>query len=123
MSSRRAEEWLPLGASDFHILLSLADGEAHGYAIMQEVAHRTGGRTRLGPGTLYGAIKRMLANGLIAEASERPNPNLDDERRRYYRLTPLGRQVAAAEAERLAELVRVAAVKKLLCTDGLDPAR
>jgi DNA-binding PadR family transcriptional regulator len=123
MPPRRAEEWLPLTAADFHILLCLADGEGHGYAIMREVSARTGGRTRLGPGTLYGAVKRLLADGLIAEAGERADSILDRERRRYYRLTPLGRRVAAAEAERLAELVRLASAKKLLPADFLNPAR
>jgi DNA-binding PadR family transcriptional regulator len=122
MPASQADEWLPLNASDFHILLSLADGEAHGYAIMQEVAERTAGRTRLGPGTLYGAIKRMLADGLVVEGGERSAPNPGEERRRYYRLTPLGRRVAAAEAERLADLVRVAAGKKLLPASFLGPA-
>ena len=108
------EGWLPLTPAVFHILLALADGERHGYAIMQEVLARTGGEMRLGPGTLYGSIKRMLAGGLIAESGERPDPVLDDERRRYYRLTDLGRRVATAEAERLAHLVAVATAKRLL---------
>jgi DNA-binding PadR family transcriptional regulator len=105
---------LPLSPPEFQILLSLADGEKHGYAIMQEVHTRTEGRTRLGPGTLYGAIKRMLGGGLIEETEERPDPQLDDQRRRYYRLTEDGRRVAIAEAERLAELVRTALDKQLL---------
>jgi DNA-binding PadR family transcriptional regulator len=98
----------------FHILLALADGERHGYGIMQEVAALTEGRMRLGPGTLYRSIGRLLADGLIAEADERPDPALDDERRRYYRLTEQGRRVAMAEAERLALLVRVARARRLL---------
>lgn len=105
---------LPLSPPEFQILLALADGEKHGYAIMQEVHKRTEGRTRLGPGTLYGAIKRMLADGLIEETEERPDPNLDDQRRRYYRLTDAGRRLAVAEAERLADLVRLAHEKRLL---------
>jgi DNA-binding PadR family transcriptional regulator len=105
---------LPLSPPEFQILLSLADGEKHGYAIMQEVHTRTEGQTRLGPGTLYGAIKRMLGGGLIEETEERPDPQLDDQRRRYYRLTEDGRRVAIAEAERLAELVRTALDKQLL---------
>lgn len=105
---------LPLSPPEFQILLSLADGEKHGYAIMQEVQTRTEGRTRLGPGTLYGAIKRMLRGALIEEAEERPDPQLDDQRRRYYRLTDAGRRLAVAEAERLAELVRTAHEKQLL---------
>lgn len=105
---------LPLSPPEFQILLALADGEKHGYAIMQEVQARTEGRTRLGPGTLYGAIKRMLGGALIEETEERPDPQLDDQRRRYYRLTDAGRRLAAAEAERLADLVRVAHQKRLL---------
>jgi DNA-binding PadR family transcriptional regulator len=104
----------PLSPPEFHILLAVADGEKHGYAIMQEVAERSGGRTRLGPGTLYGAVKRLLRAGLIEEADERPDPELDDQRRRYYRLSAAGRRVAAAEAERLTELVREAHAKRLL---------
>lgn len=98
----------------FQILLALADGERHGYAIMKDVEASTGGRVRLGPGTLYRSIKRMLADGLIEECDERPDPDLDDERRRYYRLTALGRRVARAEAERLAGLVQLARAKRLL---------
>jgi DNA-binding PadR family transcriptional regulator len=119
MPAANVDDWLPLSASDFHILLCLAEGEAHGYAIMREVAERTSGRTRVGPGTLYGAIKRMLAEGLISEVGDRTDPRLDQERRRYYRLTPLGRRVASAEAARLAELVCVAATKRLVSTDNL----
>ena len=110
---RPVGDLLPLTPAVFHILLALADGERHGYAIMKEVAAQTGGAVRMGPGTLYGSIKRMLAAGLIAEADERPDPELDDERRRYYRLTGLGRRVAEAEAGRLAGLVRVARAKRL----------
>jgi DNA-binding PadR family transcriptional regulator len=108
---------LPLTPAVFHILLALADGERHGYGIMQEIAARDGA-ARMGPGTLYGSIKRMLVAGLIAESGERPDPALDDERRRYYRLTDLGGRVAAAEAARLAGLVRLAASKQLLPADG-----
>lgn len=104
----------PLSQPEFQILLALADGEKHGYAIMREVSARSGGRTQLGPGTLYGAIKRMLGNGLIEEADERPDPQLDDQRRRYYHLTESGRRLAVAEAERLVELVREAHEKRLL---------
>ncbi len=96
------------------ILLALADGERHGYGIMREVEGRTGGEARLGPGTLYGSIKRMLANGLIEESEERPDPEMDDQRRRYYRITDFGRRVAGAEAERLSSLVDMAREKKLL---------
>ena len=98
----------------FHILLALADKERHGYDIMREVDERSEGKVRLGPGTLYGSIKRMLSDGLIEELDERPDPELDDERRRYYRLSDLGRRVAMAEAERLEQLVRSARSKKLL---------
>jgi DNA-binding PadR family transcriptional regulator len=98
--------------------LALADGERHGYGIMQEVAASTGGKLRLGPGTLYGSIKRLLAEGLIAESDERPDPALDDERRRYYRLTAAGRRAAAAEAQRLAQLVHQAKLKQLLPDGG-----
>jgi DNA-binding PadR family transcriptional regulator len=89
-----------------HILVALADGERHGYAIMQDVAARTDGAVRLGPGTLYGSIKRMLHDGLIEELDERPDPEEDDVRRRYYRITPRGRRVAREELGRLAALVR-----------------
>jgi DNA-binding PadR family transcriptional regulator len=89
-----------------HILVSLADGERHGYAIMQEVVARTSGAVRLGPGTLYGSIKRMLDDGLIEELDERPDPAGDDVRRRYYRITSQGRRVAREEIGRLASLVR-----------------
>jgi DNA-binding PadR family transcriptional regulator len=104
---------LPLTTPVFHMLLALADGERHGYAIMREVQERSGGAVRLGPGTLYGAIKRMLEQGVVAETSERPDPTEDDERRRYYRLTPLGHRVLSAEADRLEELVRAARSKRL----------
>ena len=115
----RPEAHLPLPPATFHILLSLADGERHGYAIMREVAERTGGATRLGAGTLYGALKRLLDGGLVAEGGERADPAMGDERRRYYRLTPFGRLVARAEARRLDDLVRAARQKRLL---GLEPA-
>jgi DNA-binding PadR family transcriptional regulator len=90
----------------FHILLAVADRERHGYAIMQDVRARTGGTLRLGPGTLYGSIKRMLADGLIEELEERPDPENDDVRRRYYRITRLGRKTATEESARLAALLR-----------------
>lgn len=104
----------PLTPAVFQLLLALASGERHGYGLMQEVLSQTGGTFRLGPGTLYGSIKRMLADGLIEESGVRPDPALDDERRRYYRLTPFGRQVAAREAQRLAQLVAVAQRRDLL---------
>ncbi|MCA9949947.1 MAG: helix-turn-helix transcriptional regulator [Anaerolineales bacterium] len=105
---------LPLTPAVFHILLALADEERHGYGIMQEVARNTQGTLNMGPGTLYGSIKRMLTAGLIAESDERPDSTLDDKRRRYYHLTSFGRSVASAEAERLANLVHQATTKKLL---------
>jgi DNA-binding PadR family transcriptional regulator len=104
----------PLPPSEFQILLALADGERHGYAIMQEIEARTAGEVRLGPGTLYGSIKRMLAAGLIEESARRPAAERDDERRRYYRITPLGRRLAAAEARRMEALVTAARAKRLL---------
>jgi DNA-binding PadR family transcriptional regulator len=102
------ETFLPLTPAVIHILVSLADGERHGYAMMQEVAKRSGGAVRLGPGTLYGAISRMLKDGLIEESEERPDPEMDDTRRRYYRLTHFGGRVLAAETKRLGDLVRLA---------------
>jgi DNA-binding PadR family transcriptional regulator len=92
----------------FHILVSIADQERHGYAIMQDVHARTDGQLRLGPGTLYGSIKRLLHDGLIEELDERPDPENDDVRRRYYRITPRGRKAAIEEASRLAKLLRQA---------------
>lgn len=96
---------IPLPPAAFQILVALAGSERHGYAIMQDIAARTGNKLRLSPGTLYGAIKRMLEQGFIEECDERPDPQLDDERRRYYRITRFGRRVAAAETERLSKLV------------------
>jgi DNA-binding PadR family transcriptional regulator len=113
---RSPEQFLPLTPAMFHILLSLADRDRHGYEIMREVDERTERKVRLGPGTLYGSIKRMLADGLVEELDERPDPQVDDERRRYYRLTDLGYRIAVAEAERLAALVKMARSKKLLST-------
>jgi DNA-binding PadR family transcriptional regulator len=107
------EELLPLTAPVFHILLALADEERHGYGIMQDVARQTDGALQLGPGTLYGCLKRMLSAGLIEESDERPDPALDDERRRYYRLTPLGERAARAEAQRLATALAAAKSKRV----------
>jgi DNA-binding PadR family transcriptional regulator len=112
--SKEPQELLPLTPAVLHILLALAEGEKHGYGIMREVEARTGGETRLGPGTLYGSIKRMVASGLIEESDARADPELDDQRRRYYRITDFGRRVAGAEAERLQELVSTARERKLL---------
>ena len=102
---------LPLTPPVFHILLALADEERHGYGIMQDVARQTGDALQLGPGTLYGCLKRMLAAGLVEESDERPDPTLDDERRRYYRMTALGKRVVRAEADRLTGAVIAARTK------------
>jgi DNA-binding PadR family transcriptional regulator len=104
---------LPLPPATFHILVALADDDRHGYAIMQDVADRTGGELKLSAGTLYRSIQRMLEQGLIAELRERPAPELDDERRRYYRITPFGRAAARAEARRLAQMLRLARARGL----------
>jgi len=111
------EAQLPLPLATFHILLALADDDRHGYAILQEVARRTGGELKLSAGTLYRSIQRMLEDGLIVEQRERPAPEDDDERRRYYRITRLGSAVARAEAARLNALVRMARAV------GLAPGR
>jgi len=105
---------LPLTPAVFQILLALSDRERHGYGIMQEVKNQTGGRLNPGPGTLYGCLNRMLEAGLVKESDERPDPELDDERRKYYRVTNLGRHVSRLEAERLEEAVHAARLKKLL---------
>jgi len=109
-----AAEFLPLSPPVFHVMVSLADGDRHGYAIIKEVADRTGGAERLGAGTLYAIIKRLLADDLIVEVSGSRSSGNDSERRRYYRLTPLGRRVAIAEAERLERAVAAARSSKLL---------
>ena len=116
MATTRTEpgELPPLTPAVFHVLLALADGERHGYAIMQEVAESTGGRIKMGPGTLYGTIKRLLETRMIEESDERPDPDLDDERRRYYRLTALGQRAVRAEASRYAEMAEVARRKRLI---------
>jgi DNA-binding PadR family transcriptional regulator len=108
------ETRLPLTPAVFHILLALADQDRHGYDIMRQVEAHTQGQMQMGPGTLYGSIKRMLYAGLIVETDERPDPALDDARRRYYALTELGSRVLSAEAERMARLVEVARGKELL---------
>lgn len=104
----KPDSLLPLQPAVFHILMALADEDRHGYGIIQEVRDRTSGEVRLSPGTLYRSIQRMLDDELIVEVNERPAPELDDERRRYYRITTFGRAVARAEANRLHELVRLA---------------
>ena len=111
------QKFLPLKTHRFHIMLSLAGGEQHGYGIMQEVLNRTTGKVRLCPATLYGSIKRLIEAELIEESDERPAPELDDARRRYYRLTALGRRVLDAECERLQELVRTIRVKQGMVTE------
>ena len=107
-------EMPPLTPAVFHVLLALADGERHGYAIMQEVAENTGGQIKMGPGTLYGTIKRLLEAQMIEESDERPDPDLDDDRRRYYRLTGLGQRAVKAEALRYAAMAEVARRKRLI---------
>jgi len=102
------ESFLPLPTAAFHILLAVAAEDRHGYAIILDVAERTAGALKLSPGTLYRSIQRMLEQGLLTEPRQRPAPELDDERRRYYRITPLGRAVAEAESRRMAQLVRMA---------------
>jgi DNA-binding PadR family transcriptional regulator len=106
MTKDPVQAFLPLKPHWFHILLSLAGGEQHGYGMMQEVLERTVGKVRLWPATLYGSIRKLIEADLIEESSTRPAPEEDDARRRYYRLTPLGRRVLDAECDRLQELVR-----------------
>jgi DNA-binding PadR family transcriptional regulator len=105
MTQTSPNDMIPLTPAVFHILLSLADGEKHGYAIMQSVDNLSNGSVKMGPGTLYGSIKRMQKNNLIIETDQRPDPQLDDERRRYYQLTDFGQRVATLEAQRLHKLV------------------
>jgi DNA-binding PadR family transcriptional regulator len=112
------EALLPLTPAVLHIMLALVDSERHGYGIMQEIAQRTGGTVHMGPGTLYGSIKRMMADGLVEESSERPDPALDDERRRYYRLTAFGQRVIRAEVRRLEQIVRQAQLKNVSSAPG-----
>jgi DNA-binding PadR family transcriptional regulator len=107
------EGQLPLAPAVFHILIALGEGDKHGYAVMQEVAERTGGKVRMSPGTLYGSIRKMLDEGLIEEFFRR-GAAVEDERRRYYRLTKFGRAVAAAEAERLTALLHHARLNGLV---------
>jgi DNA-binding PadR family transcriptional regulator len=115
--TNEVDELLPLPPVTFHILVALAEEDRHGYAIMQEVSQRTDGAIKLGAGTLYRSIQRMLEQGLISEVSSRPAPELDDERRRYYRITPFGRTVAKAEAGRLVQML------KLARASGLAPGK
>lgn len=116
MKEGDSQRFIPLKTHWFHIMLSLAGEEQHGYGIMQEVLRRTSGKVRLWPATLYGSIKRLIEAGLIEESDERPAPELDDARRRYYRLTVLGRRVLDDECERLQELVRIIRVKQVMAT-------
>jgi len=111
-ATKDPQGFLPLPAAHLHILLALADGEKHGYAMMREVELMTDGEVTMGPGTLYGAIKRMLSAGLVEETDERPDPEIDDERRRYYRATGSGLRVLTAETERLERLVQTAQAKQ-----------
>ena len=112
--SDEVDDYLPLPTAVFHILVALADRDRHGYSIMQDVAARTDGKVRLVAGTLYTAVRRMLEQGLIDELRESPDPEKDDERRRYYRLTRLGRDVALAEARRLQDLLSQARATGLI---------
>jgi DNA-binding PadR family transcriptional regulator len=111
------ESLLPLPTATFHILMAVASDDRHGYAIIQDIEQRTGGQLRLSAGTLYRSIQRMLEQGLLVETNERPAPEMDDERRRYYRITGFGTSVARAEARRLSELVSMARAS------GFAPAR
>ncbi len=117
----QTEDVVTLTPAVFQILLALADSDRHGYGIMREIALRTDSTMRLGPGTLYRAIKRLLAEGLIEECDERPDPALDDERRRYYRLTTTGWHAVSREAQRLAQLVGMARAKRVLGPGILCP--
>jgi DNA-binding PadR family transcriptional regulator len=117
MTEPRTQTFLPLKKQWFHIMLSLAGEEQHGYGIMQEVMQRTTGKVRLWPATLYGSIKRLIEAGLIEESTARPAPEFDDARRRYYRLTPLGCGVLNAECERLQELVKSIQTKQSMVTE------
>ncbi len=114
MTTGNPSDLLPLPVAQLHILLALADGEKHGYAIMSEVEVVTEGSVTMGPGTLYGTVKRMLNAGLVEETDERPDPELDDERRRYYRLTGLGERVLDAEVARMEQLARAATARRIV---------
>ena len=112
MIRRKPDAFLPLKSHWFHILLSLVAGEQHGYRIMKDVLERSGGKVRLWPATLYGSLKRLIEEGLIVESGERPAPEFDDARRRYYKLTPLGQRVLDLESQRIKDLVRVLHAKR-----------
>ena len=111
--SKDPNQCLPLPLTVFHILLALVDKELHGYGIMKEISHSTENKLRLGPGTLYGAIKRLLQAGLIEQSSERPDPDQDDERRIYYRLTDFGQRVLGAETKRMSQLVSMSKARRV----------
>jgi DNA-binding PadR family transcriptional regulator len=112
--TRDPEDLLPLTPAMFHVLVALSDGDLHGYAIIKDVSERTSGSVELGTGTLYGIIKRLLADGLVLESRRRPAAAEDDARRRYYRLAPFGRKVVAAELARLEGMVRAARATRTL---------
>jgi len=114
---------IPLTPAVFYILLALAAGERHGYQIMKQVRRDSQDQVRMGTGTLYGSLKRILADGLIEEAGERPDPALDDERRRYYRITDRGRQALNAELRRYGEVVAIARQRRLLPTFSVEPGQ
>ena len=114
LTNESISDLLPLPVAHLHILMALATGDKHGYAIMQEVEVLTEGAVTMGPGTLYGAIKKMLKSGLVEESDERPDPELDDERRRYYRLTGLGERVLNAEIGRMEHLARTARARQTI---------
>jgi DNA-binding PadR family transcriptional regulator len=109
---------LPLRPVEFHVLLVLADGERHGYGIVQDIADRTNGTVRLLPGNLYAVLRRLMESGLLSESSRRPAEDLDDQRRRYYRITKLGERALAADAERMKALVRQVEARNLLRADA-----
>src|SRR5688572_16483117 len=115
---RDPRELIPLTPMVLQILLALADGDKHGYAIIKEVRRRSAGEVELGASSLYAVLKRLVADDLVVETDERPDPSLDDERRRYYRLTKLGRQAAIAEMKRLEDILRQARAKRLLPKPG-----
>ena len=119
MTTREPSALLPLPVAQLHILLALADGEKHGYAIMGEVEIMTDGDVTMGPGTLYGTVKRILDAGLVEETDERPDPELDDERRRYYRLSGFGARVLDAEVARMTQLARTAEAKRRVASRRL----
>jgi DNA-binding PadR family transcriptional regulator len=114
MTESEIARLLPLPPAWYHLLLALLEGERHGYALMQDIAEQSRGEVRMGPGTLYGALKRLLELGLVVESGRRPDPLLDDERRRYYRMTPKGRRALGAEAARHLRLVELARAKQVL---------